>query len=60
MKPAELLEIRKRTILELTYELAEIKAENKQLMAETESLKNARQNLVDRIVDLIREKGDRS
>jgi hypothetical protein len=58
--PREFTVVKRKSLLtKLRAELDAVKAENKLLMAETESLKNARQNLVDRIVDLIREKGDR-
>ena len=61
--------LRGRLLTKLRAELNAVKAENKRLMAETESLKRIRQDLVDRIVDLVpeikysyhlKEKGDRS
>tara|TARA_B100000470_G_scaffold72642_2_gene55531 strand:+ start:584 stop:880 length:297 start_codon:yes stop_codon:yes gene_type:complete len=61
--------LRGRLLTKLRAELDAVKAENKLLMAETESLKRSRQDLVDRIVELVpeikyshylKEKGDRS
>jgi predicted transcriptional regulator len=52
--------LRGRIKRKLYAELDEARAEVKELKSENESLKNAHQDLVDRIIDLIKEKGDES
>lgn len=60
MTAAELLEARGRILTRVRAELDEARAETKRLTDEYEQLKATHKNLIDRIEDLVWDKGDES
>ena len=60
MTAVELLEARGRILTRVRAELDEARAETKRLTDEYEQLKATHKNLIDRIEDLVWDKGDES